>query len=77
LDISAGNLIENRFNFRKIWLESKFLNEIRDTSALKGTCGECEYIDACGGCRARAMAMLGDYLAGDPVCGYMPAMRHR
>jgi radical SAM protein with 4Fe4S-binding SPASM domain len=73
LDISAGNLVEKGFNFRKIWLGSKFLNEIRDVSEYKGKCAECEYADACGGCRARAMTMLGDYLAGDPVCGYMPA----
>ena len=73
LDISAGNLVENGFNFRKIWLGSKFLNEIRDVSEYKGKCGDCEYIDACGGCRARAMTMLGDYLTGDPVCGYIPA----
>ena len=75
LDISAGNLVENNFNFRKIWLKSKFLNEIRDVSQYKGKCAECEYLDSCGGCRARAMAMMGDYLAGDPVCGYVPRRR--
>jgi radical SAM protein with 4Fe4S-binding SPASM domain len=75
LDISAGNLVANGFNFRKIWLESKFLNEIRDESLYKGKCGECEYVGVCGGCKARAMAILGDYLAGDPICGYIPAKR--
>ncbi|MGA2173076.1 MAG: radical SAM protein [Sedimentisphaerales bacterium] len=75
LDISAGNLVANGFNFKKIWLESKFLNEIRDVSAMKDNCGECEYAGLCGGCRARAMAMLGDYLRGDPVCGYVPGKK--
>jgi len=73
LDISAGNLVENGYNFGKIWLKSKFLNEIRDPSAMKGKCEDCEYVGMCGGCKARAMAILGDYLAGDPVCGYVPA----
>jgi radical SAM protein with 4Fe4S-binding SPASM domain len=70
LDISAGNLIENGFNFKKIWTGSKFLSEIRDLSAYKGTCSECEYLSMCGGCRARAYALSGDYLAGDPICNY-------
>ncbi|MFH1372051.1 MAG: radical SAM protein [Planctomycetota bacterium] len=77
LDISAGNLVENGFNFSKIWLKSPFLNEIRDVSLLKGKCGDCEYVGSCGGCKARAMAIHGDYLAGDPVCGYMPKKRRR
>lgn len=70
LDISAGNLIENGFDFEKIWLESEFLKEIRDVSLYKGFCGACEYLGLCGGCRARAYALSGDYLASDPVCIY-------
>jgi radical SAM protein with 4Fe4S-binding SPASM domain len=70
LDISAGNLIDNRFNFEKIWLESEFLKQIRDVSLYKGFCSACEYVGLCGGCRARAYALSGDYLASDPVCVY-------
>ncbi len=77
LEVSAGNLVANGFNFGRIWLKSRFLNEIRDVSAYKGNCGDCEYVGLCGGCRARAMAILGDYLAGDPVCGYVPGKRRR
>ena len=72
LDISAGNLLRRRYNFKKIWLESDFLNEIRDLSAYKGKCKTCEYLAACGGCRARAYAVCGDYLASDPICSYEP-----
>jgi len=68
LDVSAGNLIENNFNFGKIWEESEFLKEVRSVSDYKGTCGNCEYVGVCGGCRARAYAMSGDYLGEDPVC---------
>jgi radical SAM protein with 4Fe4S-binding SPASM domain len=70
LDISAGNLVENGFNFKKIWLEAGLLKEIRDVSTYKDGCGDCEFVSLCGGCRARAYAMSGDYLAGDPICSF-------
>jgi radical SAM protein with 4Fe4S-binding SPASM domain len=72
LNISAGNVVENGYNFGKIWRESELLKEIRNPSAYKGACGICEYVATCGGCRARAYTMSGDYLAGDPVCNYQP-----
>jgi radical SAM protein with 4Fe4S-binding SPASM domain len=68
LEVPAGNLIENNFDFGKIWEESEFLREIRSISNYKGNCGICEYVGICGGCRARAYAMSGDYLGEDPVC---------
>ncbi|MFQ6036709.1 MAG: radical SAM protein [Sedimentisphaerales bacterium] len=70
LDISAGNLVENGFNFRKIWLSSKLLQNVRDLSSYQGKCGTCRYLSLCGGCRARAYAVCGDYLAADPICDY-------
>jgi radical SAM protein with 4Fe4S-binding SPASM domain len=70
LDVSAGNLIENNFNFKKIWEQSQFLKEIRNVSEYTGRCRTCEYAELCGGCRARAYAMTGDYLGDDPVCNY-------
>lgn len=72
LDISAGNLVENGYDFAAIWDHSKFLNEIRDVSSYHGKCGLCDYADLCGGCRARAYTMTGDYLGEDPVCWYGP-----
>jgi len=70
LDVPAGNLIENNFDFGKIWAGSEFLEKIRNVSGYRGRCRICEYVGICGGCRARAYAMSGDYLAGDPVCNY-------
>ena len=70
LDISAGNLIGNGYNFEKIWTESEFLKELRDLSKYKGSCAICEYSAVCRGCRARAYATSGDYLAPDPICNY-------
>ncbi len=72
LDFSAGNIIENNFDFGKIWTQSKFLEQIRNRSEYTGRCRVCEYRDVCGGCRARAYAVSGDYLGDDPVCDYKP-----
>jgi len=70
LDKSAGNLVENNFDFGKIWKESRLLQEIRDLKGYKGKCRVCDYVGVCGGCRARAYAMTGDYLGTDPACDY-------
>ncbi len=72
LDLSAGNLVESGYDFAKVWDGSTFLNEIRDLSSYKDNCGRCAYVRVCGGCRARAYAVTGDYLGGDPICWYEP-----
>jgi radical SAM protein len=46
---------------------------LRDPDKLKGRCGRCEYRRVCGGSRARAYALTGDYLETDPDCTYQPA----
>jgi radical SAM protein with 4Fe4S-binding SPASM domain len=45
---------------------------LRDSRLLKGKCGLCPFNQLCGGCRARAFALTGDYLAADPTCAYVP-----
>jgi len=70
LDISAGNLVENGFDFGTIWTESEYLKKIRDVSNYSGKCSVCDYGAICGGCRARAFAACGDFVGSDPVCGY-------
>ena len=72
LSISAGNLVDNGYDFARIWTDSPLLNDIRDCGAYKGKCGRCEYLIVCRGCRARAYAVQDNYLAGDPVCAYQP-----
>ncbi|MFQ6069646.1 MAG: radical SAM protein [Candidatus Aminicenantales bacterium] len=66
---SAGNLREK--SFREIW-NSPLFQELRDFTAYKGKCGGCEYLHVCGGCRARAYAVSGDYLDEEPFCDYQP-----
>ena len=44
--------------------------ELRDPAALKGKCGACDFRHVCGGSRARAYALTGDWLEADPACAY-------
>ena len=55
-----------------IWRGSPVFADLRDYDRLKGKCGECEFRGICGGCRARAYAATGDYLAAEPACTYQP-----
>ena len=68
---SAGNI--RKKSFREIW-NSLLFQELRDFTAYKGKCGACEYLSVCGGCRARAYAVTGDYLDEEPFCDYQPAV---
>jgi AdoMet-dependent heme synthase len=67
---SAGNIKEQ--SFKEIWEDSELFRELRDFKKYKGKCGSCEYINVCGGCRARSYSVYGDYLEEEPFCGYMP-----
>ena len=69
-DMQLGNVKTERFS--EIWTGSKVFNDLRDYSLLKGKCGRCEYKAVCGGCRARALSVTGDYLAAEPYCVYEP-----
>lgn len=66
----AGNVKETPF--RDIWQNSTLFRELRDFKSYKGKCGECEFLNVCGGCRARADAVHGDYMAEEPFCNYVP-----
>jgi len=70
LEIECGNLKKN--SFKEIWENSPIFNSLRNFSLYKGKCGRCEYIKFCGGCRARAYEINGDYLEEDPICYYEP-----
>ncbi len=70
---SAGNLKEK--SFKEIWENSELFKELRDFKKYKGKCGSCEYINVCGGCRARAYSVYGDYLDEEPFCMYIPKKR--
>ena len=68
LPIKVGNVRDT--GFEEIWKESEVFKELRDPELLEGRCGSCRYNTICGGCRARAFAVNGSYLAEEPWCIY-------
>ncbi len=72
LDVACGALREADYDFRRVWEGSEVLRRVRNVDSYGGACGVCEYRRVCGGCRARAFAATGDYLAEEPLCGYVP-----
>lgn len=65
LPLLAGNIRDKKFT--EIWESSLVLRALRERD-LKGKCGDCSFRQACGGCRARAFALTGDFLGPDPLC---------
>jgi radical SAM protein with 4Fe4S-binding SPASM domain len=55
-----------------IYRNARLFRELRDPALLTGKCGGCRFREVCGGSRARAYAVTGDYLASDPSCVFEP-----
>jgi radical SAM protein with 4Fe4S-binding SPASM domain len=72
LETECGDVRAEGYDFKKIWETSAVFLEMRNLDGYKGRCGYCEYRRVCGGCRARAWAMTGDYLAEEPFCIHEP-----
>lgn len=70
LPLVAGNV--RRQSLTEIYRKSPLFLELRDTTRIKGKCGRCEYKNICGGSRARAYGVTGDYMAEEPNCIYQP-----
>lgn len=64
-DLLLGNVRNTPFS--QIWQKKTGMFKYIKTN-LKGKCGRCSYKELCGGCRVRAKAIYGDYLAEDPAC---------
>jgi radical SAM protein len=71
LPISAGNVRHD--SLLDVYRNSSLFRILRQTEMREGKCGACEYQKICGGSRARAYALTGNYLAEDPRCVYEPA----
>ncbi|KQO17293.1 TIGR04053 family radical SAM/SPASM domain-containing protein [Paenibacillus sp. Leaf72] len=71
LPIVCGNVRERPL--AEIYRHSPIMKQLRDKSLLKGKCGICPFKQICGGSRARAYALTGDYLESDPYCAYIPS----
>ncbi len=70
LPVSAGNI--RQAGLKELYQSEPIFQELRDLKQLKGRCGACEYRFVCGGSRARAFAVTGDYLETEPTCAYVP-----
>ena len=66
LEVPIGNILED--GLFKIWYTSPILWRLRNKNNLLGKCYNCKYLHACGGCRAIAYTVNGDYMAEDPQC---------
>ena len=73
LPIRAGNVRTD--DIGEVYRHSDLFRTLRDRSQLKGKCGFCSYRSFCGGSRARAFAMTGDFLAEEPFCAHEPHAR--
>lgn len=69
MPLPIGNVLQTPF--AEIWRDSPVLRQLREAKR-GGRCGACEFSELCGGCRCRAYATTGDYLAEDPGCSYEP-----
>ncbi|MCH8209229.1 MAG: radical SAM protein, partial [Nitrospinae bacterium] len=67
---SVGNLKTS--TFKDLWENAPLMKQLRDRKNLEGKCGTCEFSSMCSGCRARAFAETGNYMAEDPSCDYEP-----
>jgi len=65
----AGNIRQS--DFLDIWDNADDFKRLR-APELGGKCGQCEYSQLCGGCRARPIAAGRDLMDEDPFCVYVP-----
>jgi heme b synthase len=70
LETECGDIRSQPFSH--IWNNSGVFMEMRDLDSYHGRCGYCEFRMVCGGCRARAYGITGDYLDEEPYCVYEP-----
>ncbi|MCC6238498.1 MAG: TIGR04053 family radical SAM/SPASM domain-containing protein [Dehalococcoidia bacterium] len=70
LQVPAGNVRQD--DLAEVYRTSRLFTSLRDPSLLEGRCGRCSFADLCGGSRARAMGVSGNYLGEDPLCALPP-----
>ena len=75
LPVSAGSARRGRFG--EVWNSSPVFEQLRNPAALEGKCHDCRFERICGGCRARAYAATGSFLAEEPFCTYRPDLDER
>jgi putative heme d1 biosynthesis radical SAM protein NirJ2 len=74
LPLRIGNVREKRFS--QLWKENEIFIKLRSLD-YKGKCADCSSKDTCGGCRARAFYIFGDYMAEDPMCPFVSVLTEK
>jgi radical SAM protein with 4Fe4S-binding SPASM domain len=72
LPVQTGNVRSD--DIVELYRTHPVFTGLRDVTAYKGRCGRCEYLQVCGGSRARAYAWTGDFLEADPLCPFVPPL---
>ncbi|MCL2117274.1 MAG: TIGR04053 family radical SAM/SPASM domain-containing protein [Planctomycetaceae bacterium] len=54
----------------EVYRNHPVFRDLQNPDNYRGICGACEYRHVCGGSRARAYAVTGDYLGPEPDCCY-------
>lgn len=70
LPVRTGNVRTD--DLVEVYRHHEVFTALRDRGNLKGKCSVCNYRPRCGGSRARAYAVTGDYLEAEPYCAYVP-----
>ena len=68
LDVPCGDLHAFGFDFRRAYEASAVFRDLSQPERYGGACGKCAFRTECGGCRARAYAATGDYMAAETSC---------
>lgn len=58
-----------------VYRDHELFVRLRNSDALEGKCGQCEFRTVCGGSRARAYFATGSPCGSDPLCVYQPGQR--
>lgn len=67
LDVPSGGLREHGLDFKRA-VEASPVFQNLSRQDYGGMCGACAFRTECGGCRARAYAATGDYMAAETAC---------
>ncbi|MCK5916798.1 MAG: radical SAM protein [Cocleimonas sp.] len=67
IDNSVGSIRDD--SFRQIWSQAEDFKQLREPT-LEGRCGQCEFQQLCGGCRARPLLEGNGLMGGDNFCTY-------
>ncbi len=68
LDVPSGDLRSQGLDFKKTYEASPVFQNLNRPDLYGGACGTCAFRNSCGGCRARAYAASGDYMAAETSC---------